>query len=323
MRLAHKILANGNPFDFPIQKIVVQDNIGYAADNLTMMIPFPYSMEFPNTGAILSVYLGLDLPEYIGTFSVDFLNFSDPPQILTIRGKGIATNLAPESFSTNRDRAFQKGTPLGKILEIVAAEHTLSLSASDEIRNIIMPYTHQMSESDSSFLFKITNQRDLALKFNDGIMAVIKRDSAKSATGEEIQKVEIHQSEVTDFSFGTNDLRVFNTVSAKYQDYYTGGIASVSVGNGEDPSHILKTTFSDYSSAEMVAETVYNESRRGGKKISFSMPYTYRGGVIAGAELSLRDFALSIDDSYIISSVTHRYGKSYTLGVEAKLKSQV
>ena len=319
--MKHFILANGKqiPLEIPIKNITIEDRLGIRSDSLSMSIPYSPDIEFPKINATLDVALGIDFPLHIGTFIVNELVLSGTPLILSIRANGINKELVSESFSTIKSRTWQAGTKLGTILNEIASEHDLQLVTLSSIANIVMPYTFQKAESDASLLYRITSDRDLAIKFGNGNMGVVRRDAQTTASGQALEPLEIEYNEILgSFKCTTKTSQTFGTVTAKYQDNVQGGVFSVTEGEGE-PKQILKDIYADETTARLAAISNLNASRRKNKMLSFDM-LPKSTGVVTGQRVIPLNFPIPINDEFIISSVTHSYSTKYILSVTSSVK---
>ena len=238
----------------------------------------------------------------IGTFIVNEISFTGTPLILKIKGNGINKELVSESFSTRKSRTWKAGTKLGTILNEIAKNHGLTLITLESIFDIVMPYTFQKAESDASLLYRITSDRDLIAKFGNGRMGIITRDSETTASGENLEPLEIEYNEILNFKCTEKTHQTFGTVTAKYQDNERGGVFSVTEGDGQ-PVQIIKDVYADETTARLAAISNLNASRRKNKTLSFdTIPKST--GVVTGQRVIPKGFPIPInDDEFIISSV--------------------
>ena len=318
--MKHFIVANGKeiPDAIKIKNITIEDRLGIRSDSLSMSIPYSPDIEFPEINATLDVALGIDFPLDIGTFIVNEISLTGTPLILKIKGNGINKELTSESFSTRKSRTWQAGIKLGEILNEIAENHGLTLVTLSSIFDIVMPYIFQKAESDASLLYRITSDRDLVAKFGNGKMGIVTRDSEATASGENLEPLEIEYNEILNFKCSERTSQTFGTVTAKYQDNVQGGVFSVTEGDG-DPKLILKDIYADETTARLAAISNLNASRRKNKTLSFdTIPKST--GVVTGQRVIPKGFPIPINDEFIISSVQHNYGKSYTLSVMSSVK---
>ena len=318
--MQHFIQANGQPFpsEIPIKSITIQDRIGIRSDSISISIPYAPEIAFPKINATLDVSLGLDYLLRIGTFIVNELTLTGTPLILSIRGNGINKELVSESFRAIKSRTWQAGTKLGAILDEIALDHNLTVITLPSISNIVMPYTFQKAESDASLLYRITSDRDLVIKFGNNKMGIIQRDSETTASGENLEPLEVEYKETLSFKCAEKSFATFGTVTAKYQDNERGGVFSVVEGDS-DPRLILKDIYADETTARLAAISNLNASRRKNKMLSFEM-LPKATGVVTGQRIIPKGFPIPINDEFIISNVTHNYGARYTLSVTSSVK---
>ena len=318
--MQHFIQANGQPIpeDIKIKSISVEDRLGILSDSVSISIPYSPDIAFPEINATLEISLGLDYLSQIGTFIVNEISLTGTPLILKIKGSGINKELTSESFATRKNNTWRAGTLLGEILNEIAEAHSLTLVTLESIFDIVMPYTFQKSESDASILYRITSDRDLIIKFGNGKMGVVKQDSETTASGENLEPLEVEYNEILNFKCAEKSYDTFGTVTAKYQDNERGGMFSVEEGDG-DPKLILKDIYADETTARLAAISNLNASKRKNKTLSFDMIPT--SPVLTGQRIIPREFPIPITDEFIISSVTHSYSTRYTLSVISSIKA--
>ena len=317
----HFIVANGTqiPDEIKIKNITIEDRLGIRSDSISMSIPYSPEIEFPKINATLDIALGIDFPLDIGTFIVNEISISGTPLILSLRGNGINKELVSESFSTRKNNTWRAGTLLGEILNDIAEAHSLTLVTLSSIFDIVMPYTFQKSESDASLLYRLTSDRDLIAKFGNQKMGIIQRDSESTASGENLEPLEISYNEILNFKCSEKTAHTFGTVTAKYQDNERGGVFTVEEGDG-DPKLILKDVYADETTATLAAISNLNASRRKNKMLSFEM-IPKSTGVVTGQRVIPLNFPIPINDEFIINSVTHNYSTRYILSVMSSVKA--
>lgn len=326
-RPAFRILVNGKDLAGAlvgrVKSVCVTDAAGFESDTVELCLADDDAepIELPATGAEMRVWLGYGQKlQDMGLFIVDELEPEGWPAQLTIRGRAApfeATKAGKADLQTQKTRDWAKDTKLGDMVAKIAKEHGLQPAVAPELRSIALPHFDQVSESDISFLVRITRKHDAVVKPGGGSLTVTKRGEGKTATGAQLPAVTIHAQDCTRWSMNISTRDSEGTVVAYYHDRGAAKRHQVQVGQG-DPVRQLRHNFPDAESAKRGAQAELDKRDRRKNKLSLSAP----GDALMTAEgrLQLAGFRAGVPTDWVVSRVVHRLdtGAGFSSEVEAE-----
>jgi len=197
--------------------LTLTDNRGFEADQLDIELDDADGMlDLPEKGASIALALGWQDSGVIdkGTFKIDELEHTGPPDRLTIRAR--SADLA-SGLTARREQSFSCQT-LGAIVRGIAARHQLTAAIAPALADLVIDHIDQTGESDANFLTRLGTDHDAIATVKQGKLLFIRAGAAQSASGIALPTIEITRSSGDTHSFAVADRENYNGVKAYYQD---------------------------------------------------------------------------------------------------------
>ncbi|MER8394096.1 contractile injection system protein, VgrG/Pvc8 family [Mesorhizobium sp. M1340] len=153
----------------------------------------------PLIGSTITVTLGYREGESatFGPYLIDDLDVSSPPRVLKVTGRSAAM---PKSFRTPKTKSYHQKT-LGSIMQEIAGRNGYEAKIDPALSGIVMRHIDQRNESDMSFATRLAALHDGVARPVAGKLAVAKRGTGKSVTGEALATVTLIEADCSTFSF--------------------------------------------------------------------------------------------------------------------------
>lgn len=259
---------------------------------------------------------GSDLSLPCGAFKIDEVEFSGPPDKISI--KAVSADLTGPLRDTRKTRAWEN-TSLSGVAGQIAGDNGLSLFYSGPDH----PFERQdqRNESDISFLNRIALDRGCHCKVHNGKLAIFDAESAESAGASLVISKKGDMYSPTSYSFKVSSSQTgYSGAEAAYTDPKTGTTHMAEVKSGkkqtggakkltlqtraESPGQAITLGRAKLHDENMKEETV-NIEIMGCPKIA------------AGQTLELTDFGI-FSGTYSVKTATHKVGCSggYTTSLE-------
>jgi phage protein D len=163
--------------------IRITDQAGQQSDSLEVTLDDRNAqVPVPRSGAWLKVWLGWrgegQAPVYMGSYAVDEVDLSNGPRSMVI--KGTAAQTAPELVKEQRSQSWHD-TTLGKIAEEIAKRNGLQLVLKGKLGEVAVKHEDQTSESDQSFLTRLSVKYGATIKPADGTLVVAPRGKGSAS----------------------------------------------------------------------------------------------------------------------------------------------
>lgn len=258
------------------------------------------AVSLPVRGAKIEVYLGYDQKlARLGSYTVDEVEVTGPPDTITIRGK--ASDMRG-SGKTTRSGSWE-GVPLAQIVRDVAARNgwTPVCSVQTKVARI-----DQNNESDFNFITRLARQYDCTAKVADGKLLVMPRQAGQSASGKALAMITITRADVSRYSFKFGDRSSQKAVKTKHQDKKSGALAVIELSNDEAPAglpavHTDRHIYPDKGAAEQAAKArlaAFNRSTAGVR-----LEMVGRTDLFAERRINAQGFKAGLDGEYLVDSV--------------------
>ncbi len=307
-----RILANGTAIteliEPRLQSIKAIDKAGTESDTLTLTLnDHDHCLLLPTTGAVLDVFLGYQEThvEKIGAYIIDEVEFTGPPDVITLGGKAadlIKSLKAPKTRSWQYDN--HSPYPLAAIVGKIAAEHGLVPKVGQELQNIRFKGLHQTNESDLHFLTRITATFGAIAKPANGHLLVFKKGLAKSLSEQSLPTSRLTPSDITSWSLSLVERGVYKSVKARYHDLGTAQEHEVSEGQAE-PAYTIRSLFNNEQEARLAAQAKLDSIRRGSPTLQLTLPGN--PALLAEHKVSLNGFKPEMNGNWIIEEATHSF----------------
>lgn len=230
---AFKVVLDGSDLGEPVQDITgalgprlislaVSEKRGGEADQLDIVIhDHDGKMALPAEGARLTVAIGWAsgagvTPGMVdkGSFSVDEVEYSGSPDIITIRAR--SADFA-SGFRVRRERS-DRDTTLGTVIRRVAADNGLTARIAPDLAGIAIPVLAQDQRSDMALVRDLGRRYDAVATVKARCLIFARIGSATTSTGLTIAPATIARSEGESFTYRRVEREQADAVEARYHD---------------------------------------------------------------------------------------------------------
>ena len=274
-------------------------------------------LALPRRGAGMEISLGYeDRREAVaGTYVVDEVELSGPPQTLAVRAKAADMR---SSLKAQKTRSWDD-VSLGELVSSIAADHGLEARVGSALRTVRISHLDQTEESDLHLLTRLARDHDAVAKPAGGVLLFVPRGEAASATGRQMPVVDVRPEDCRRWSVTIADREAYRSVRAHWHEPESGERRTETAGDGA-PAWTLRRTWASASEAREAARAKLSALKRGTVRLSLALS-PGNPVVAAEAELRLRGFRDGADGSWTCSRVVHRLDRGgYATSVEAALK---
>lgn len=319
MRPVHRIVANGQDItDLLNDRLLLArtvDKPGIDSDEFELRIDDrDGAVALPRKGVKIEVWLGWESDKLtlLGTYTVDEVEVSGPPDTIVIRSKSGETR---GSAKETRNGSWE-GVTLASIVSDVAKRNNLEPVCTVET---LVERADQLGESDINFITRLANQHGCTAKVADGKLIVLQKDGGKSATGKDLPTITIHRTDVSRWQFRFSDDSVKKGARAGYKDK-NGDLKVVDVGNdsapaGTPPVHTDRHLHPNKSAAEASAKARIEAFNR--STASVRLDLNGRTDVFAESKIVAQGFKEGADGEYLVESVEQSWSQSgWTTSIE-------
>lgn len=324
---AFKVIAESQDITDKIKQrlleLTVTDNSGNKTDTVEIRLDDEnHALVLPSPQAKLEVWLGYKETslEKLGTYIVDEVELSGPPNTLSIRAKSADMN---QGLKEPKTRTWQKPGKeperfkLTEIVETIAGDHSLSPLISDEFSQIDFEIVNQTNEHDMNLLTRLAGKVGAIAKPAGNYLLFLKKGESKSASGKSIPTITLSPKDVMSWNVSIAERGNFKKVIAKYRDTNESLEVEVTAGNS-GPVYTISKQFKDKTEATDAAKAQLNAFLRGKNVVNLELPGN--PALMAEAKLELVHFREGIDDTWVVESVTHKLSnQGYTASINANV----
>lgn len=204
-------------FQGRLMSLTLTDNRGFEADQLDIELDDHDGMlDLPEKGARLSLALGWADSGVVdkGTYKVDEIEHTGPPDRLTIRAR--SADLGSD-LTTRKERSFREKT-IGAVVRAIASRNELAAVVAADLADQVIEHLDQTGESDANLLTRLAKDYDAIATVKQGKLLFIKAGEALSASGIPLPTVHITRASGDTHSFVVADRENYSGVKAYYQD---------------------------------------------------------------------------------------------------------
>ncbi|WP_295485027.1 contractile injection system protein, VgrG/Pvc8 family [uncultured Pseudomonas sp.] len=273
------------------------------------------AVTLPRRGAKIEIFLGYEGGPLarLGSYAVDELELTGPPDTLTLRGK--ASDMRG-SGKTTRSGSWEN-VPLSQIVSDVAARNGWKPGCNVQTK---VPRVDQRNESDFNFMTRLAKQYDCTAKVANGQLLVMPRQGGTTPGGKSFGAVVIRREDVARYSFHLGDRSSQKAVKTKHQNKKTGVLKTVELSNDDAPAgvpavHTDRHVYPDQKAAEQAARArlaAFNRSTAGVR-----LEMMGRTDLFAERSINAQGFKNGLDGEYLVDGVEHTFnGSGWTTVVE-------
>ena len=341
-----QILVNGNDISPKVKSRLMSlrltDNRGFEADTVEVQLDdADGELAMPPKGASMQVRIGWKGSALVdkGTYTIDELEHSGPPDSLTIRGKSADMR---GTLQQSREQSFHQQS-VSSIIDTIAARHQLKAKISDKLKAEVIEHIDQANESDANFLTRLAEQFDAIATVKNGNLLFLQAGQSNTASGMALEGVEITRQSGDSHHFGVADRDAYSgvvaywqndkgakrqTVKAKKPKEANPDDVKVIVGEKEimvgsnDNVKTLRHIYANKQNAERAARAMWDKLQRGVATFNITLAMG-RPELFPEQPVSVSGFKPPIDNSaWILTRVEHNINDmGYTTGIELEVKN--
>lgn len=282
--------------------LTVSDKSGEESDELEIVLDDrAATIEAPRKGAALSLALGYegDALHGVGSFVVDEVEFSGPPDQLTIRAKAADMR---ETLKVLKTRAW-RATTLRDVLAKIAAEHGLQPQISASLGAVAVPHRDQTNESDLHFLTRLGRDHGAVAAPKDGRLVFAPAGTGRAVSGTALAAVTLARGDLTSWRSTAADRAAHGKVRARWRDLSAGRTRYAEAGEGT-PVRTLRQLYRDQAAAQAAAQAELGRSQRAENGIELTLPG--RAEISAQTPITVTGLRDGLSGSWIAATVEHR-----------------
>lgn len=321
--------------------LTLTDNRGFEADQLDLVLSdADGKLDLPSRGASLRVWIGWEDSGLVdkGQFTVDEIEHSGAPDVLTIRGRSADMR---GGLTTQRERSWH-GKTLGEIVASVAAENGLIPAVASSLIDQVVDHVDQTNESAANLLTRLARMFDAIATVKSGRLLLFPAAGAASASGQPLPPVTITRADGDSHRFTLADRESYTHVRATWHDLDTGTKGEIIWGAAEDAAErdaapdaegmaidnsaenikTLRHVYAVRANAKRGARAEWRRLRRGMAGFAITLAHG-RPELFPELPASVAGFKPAIDNTdWLITRATHSLSDSgYTTAIELEIRA--
>lgn len=343
---AYSLIVDGKDISSAVEPRLISlslaDNRGFEADTVELTLDdSDGELALPRRGTKMQVSIGWLGQSLInkGLYTIDEVEHSGVPDVLTIRGKSADLR---GTLLKQREQSYHQ-TTLGNIIQIVAGRHGLTAKIANQFSGINIEHLDQQNESDAAFITRLAQQYDAIATVKQNAMLFIKAGGSTTAGGHALQAVTIERKSGDGHQFSVADRDAYSGVIAYWHDTKKGQRQSVqakkkqpaqtsdvkvAVGENEllvgnqDNVKTLRHIYASKKNAERAAKAEWEKLQRGVATFTITLAVG-RPELFPEVPVKTKGFKPQIDAAdWLLARVLHNITDSgYTNQLELEVKT--
>lgn len=237
-----------------------------------------------------------------GSFRVDEVERSGPPDIITIRAR--SADLTGD-YRTRRTKSWVD-TTLGTIIQTIAGENGFSSRITGELAAIPIKAIEQAGKSDMAFVRDLGRRYDAVATVKAGTLIFMPLGSSTTPSGKALPTLRLTKVDGWSWTFRHEERTGADGASAEYHDQDAGQRKTVTTG-GSKPKK-LKKVYANKADAEKAAKSAADKAKR----TAYSFTYDLAFGdpaITPNMPVQLQGWDSEIDGmKWLVGEVTTRFG---------------
>lgn len=285
--------------------LTVTDCRGDEADQLDLVLDDSDGrLALPKKGAVLAVSMGWAGQALVdkGTFTVDEVEHSGAPDIITVRGRSASMT---KNMGERQEKSWH-GQSLGAIVRAIADKHKLKPTVGQALGKIAIPHIDQTHESDMAFLTRLAKRYDAVMTVKEGRLLFLPIGAGVTASGKSLPVITIERSSGDQHRYHVADREQFEGVRAYWHNGAKGKRRTVYVG-GETARNLktLPEIYATEGEARAAAKSELQRIERGQATMGYSLALG-RPEIRAELTVNVRGFKAEIDGTdWLVARATH------------------
>ncbi|WP_211708448.1 phage late control D family protein [Paraburkholderia aspalathi] len=278
---------------------------GDEADTLDIVVDDSQGkLAIPARGDTLRVSFGWSDTGVVdkGAFTVDEVEHSGAPDILTIRARSASMT---KDMSERRETSWH-GETLGAIVRKIAGRHKLKPAIADALAKIVIAHIDQTHESDMSFLTRLSKRYDAVMNVKDANLLFMPIGHGTTVSGKTLDSIELTRASGDQHRYHIAERENYAGVRANYHG--TGRKKRESVVVGGENNHnmkVLPETYATQADALAAATAEFNRTKRSQATMNYTLALG-RPDLYPEIPVYLNGFKPDIDAlSWLAKKVTH------------------
>jgi uncharacterized protein len=274
----------------------------------------------PKRGANIRVAIGWIGSPLIdkGTFTVDEIEHSGAPDILTVRARSASMS---NEMHERRERSWH-GQTLGSIVHAIADRYSLKAAVADALKVVAINHIDQTHESDMSFLTRLAKRYDAVMNVKDKNLLLMPIGSSKTVGGKVLDMLEIKRSSGDQHRYHIAQRESYSAVRAYWHSNGKAKRRSVVVGT-EDRTNVkvLPEEYATEAEARAAADAEYARTQRGQATMSYTLALG-RPELFPETPVAMSGFKPEIDATpWLVKKTTHTLGEGgFTTALELEVR---
>jgi phage protein D len=277
-------------------------------------------LAIPARGAVLRVAFGWSDTGIVdkGSFTVDEVEHSGAPDILTIRARSASMT---KEMGERIERSWH-GETIGAIVRKIAGKHGLKPAIADALAKIAIAHIDQTHESDMSFLTRLAKRYDAVMNVKDTHLLFMPIGHGTTAKGTKLESIELTRKDGDQHRYHIAERENYAGVRAHYHG--TGRKKRESVVVGGENNHnikVLPETYATEADARAAATAEFNRTKRSQATMDYTLALG-RPDLYPEIPVYLNGFKPDIDaQSWLAKKVKHTIGDGgYTTALELETR---
>lgn len=270
----------------------------------------------PQKGQGITLAIGYEgeAMEPRGRFEVDEVEFSGPPDVLTIK----ALNAAVKKTLRQSNHKAYEGTTLLEVARQVAHRHGFEVihEGAEGMSRIKLARVTQNGERDLSFLKRLAEPYGYVFKVTDKHLVFTSLRALES----QAPILHFDKTQLSSWRFTDGTKETWKKAEVRYHDPATGRIRKGQAGDEaavKVDSLKLNARVESDAQAQAMAEESLRRANGRGKTGSITLPGNIR--VLSGVTLELTGL-LMLSGTYLVESSTHKLTRSAGYVTDAEVK---
>lgn len=278
------------------------------------------SFAIPKRGANIRVAIGWVGAPLIdkGTFTVDEIEHSGAPDILTVRARSASMS---NEMHERRERSWH-GQTLGAIVQAIADRHSLRAAVADALKTVAIAHIDQTHESDMSFLTRLAKRYDAVMNVKDRNLLFMPIGSGKTVSGKVLEVLEIKRSSGDQHRYHIAQRDSYSAVRAYWHSSGKAKRESVVVGKEDrNSAKVLPEEYATEAEARAAADAEYARIQRSQATMSYTLALG-RPELFPEMPVAVSGFKPEIDATpWLVKKATHTLGEGgFTTALELEVR---
>lgn len=274
----------------------------------------------PKRGAAIKVAIGWVGEPLVdkGTFTVDEVEHSGAPDIITIRARSASMT---EAMHERREQSWH-GQTIGAIVRAIAARHSLKQVVADSLAMIAIAHIDQTHESDMSFLTRLAKRYDAVMNVKDKNLLFMPIGAGKTASGKPLDALALTRMSGDQHRYHIAQRESYAAVRAHYHSNAKGKRKSVIVGGDNNRNvKVLPEDYATEAEARAAAEAEFARTQRSQATLAYTLArgraeiFPEQPATVSGVKPEMDETA------WLVKKVTHTIGDNgFTSALDLEMR---